>query len=158
MNNDLIDLTADSDDDSPPTTTTVAAMADPCVPPASDRAVKRMDEAEGAGISSVLPARPPLPSPPASPPPYATIRDPPPSPGHRPRPFADVRTYSIRADVPPIASGSLTSRPQCVVAYDAGYQLGGVGTCLDDALCIDVRERLKLGIRIGRSWRYVDMV
>ena len=143
VNNDLIDLTADSDDDLPPTTTTVAAMADPCVPPASDRAVKRMDEAEGAGISSVLPARPPLPSPPASPPPYATIRDPPPSPGHRPRPFADVRMYSIRADVPPIASGSLTSRPQCVVAYDAGYQLGGVGTCLDDALCIDVRERLK---------------
>jgi hypothetical protein len=142
VNNDLIDLTADSDDDSPPTTTTVAAMADPCVPPASDRAVKRMDEADGAGISSVLPARPPLPSPPASPPPYAMIRDPPPS-GPRPRPFADVRTYSIRPDVPPIASGSLTSRPQCVVAYDAGYQLGRVGTCLDDALCIDVRERLK---------------
>mmetsp|Transcript_15510 Transcript_15510/g.28193 ORF Transcript_15510/g.28193 Transcript_15510/m.28193 type:complete len:928 (+) Transcript_15510:131-2914(+) len=135
---DVIDLTCDSPPhESPPSKSpsSVAAKA----PSTSNRAIKQCDE-ESTVKNRTVPQRPP--SPPASPLPLATIHNPPPSPQPRPKPFSVRRSLIFDADVNPTASGSLRGRPSCMVSFDAGFHLDGSGSCLNDALCIDVSERL----------------
>lgn len=140
----IIDLTVDSfdDEDSTPTTTTHLPSAPVACAPllASDRAVEPCKNEEGV-LPSKLSLTPP--SPPPSPLPLTMIRDPPPLPGPMPKTFTDVRMHEFLMDYAPIASASLTSRPACIISCDAGFHLDGSGTCLDEARCIDVRERLK---------------
>lgn len=129
-NHDVIDLTGD---DSPPQESSPAKA-----PSASNQAIKQSDEEHAP------------PSPPASPLPFATIHHPPPSPQPKPKPFSSMRRLLFAADkknnhtdTVTKASGSLTERPSCAVTYDAGFHLDGSGSCMDDALCLDVSERLK---------------
>ncbi|KAL3764063.1 hypothetical protein ACHAW5_000538 [Stephanodiscus triporus] len=168
---DMIDLTADSpppppsaDDDNDGVDRPAETGANDDVAGVASGLGVNVVKADDAGVPSgrggdevvdaiATLARPPPPSPPPSPPPRATIRNLPPSPGPSPRPFADVRTQAFRADAAPIASGSLTSRPGCVVAFDAGFHLDGSGTCMDGARCVDVGERLRTW---EPYWRIVE--
>jgi len=130
---DVIDLTADS----PPHELPLS----PNEAPASNETIKRDDEQ-----NDEAPSPQPV-SPPASPIPFAKISNRPPSPRPKPRPISEMSSLRFLPDTNPIFSGSLISfarKTSCRVSFDAGFHLDGSGSCLDDALCIDVSERLKM--------------
>jgi len=136
--NVVIDLTLDSPPhESPSSIDSSLVVVD--APSASNQAIKQLDEENSDRY--VVPQQ--LPSPPASPIPLATIHNPSPPFQPKPKPFSDMRTLFFQADGNPIASGSLNPRPSCAVSFDAGFHLDGSGSCLDDALRINVSERLQ---------------
>jgi len=71
-----------------------------------------------------------------------------------PIPFVCVRSITFLHDnqYPGPASASLQPRDTCTVSYDAGFNLAGSGSCLDDKTFSDVRERLE---RWEPYWRIV---
>ena len=129
---DVIDLTDDLDDDSPPNNS--LKLLDP-----SSAASPIKHDCDNEDKSNQTAQSD---SPPASPIPFPTLYNPPPLPLPDPKPFSDVRPIVFSAD-DPISSRSLHKRPKTTVMFNAGFQLDGSGSCLDDARCIAVNERLK---------------
>ncbi len=129
---EVIDLTDDLDDDSPPYNS--LKLLDPS--PAANPIKQDYDDEDKSNQTAQSD------SPPASPVPFPTLCNPPPIPLPDPKPFSDVRPIVFSAD-DPISSRSLYKRPKTTVMFNAGFQLDGSGSCLDDAHCVAVNERLK---------------
>ena len=108
---------------------------------------QNIDEDELIDLTADSPAKkaPPeqLASPPPSPPPTTIIRNPPPPAKPRPIPFSDFHRVLFCADNG--MSGCVKENARLstmVVEFDRGYHLDGSGGSLDNAQCVDVRQRL----------------
>lgn len=141
---EVIDLTDDLDD-SPPSNSLKLPE-----PSSAGRPIKHNYDDEDTSYQNA-----PLDSPSPSPVPFPELRNLPPLPLPHPIPFNDVQTISFIADDNPTTnSRALSKRPKSTVMFNAGFQLDGSASCLDDAHCIGVSERLKTW---DPNWKIIEV-
>lgn len=141
---EVIDLTDDLDD-SPPSKSLKLPE-----PSSAARPIKHNYDDEDTSYQNA-----PLDSPSPSPVPFPELRSSPPLPLPHPIPFNDVQTISFIADDNPTTnSRALSKRPKSTVMFNAGFQLDGSASCLDDAHCIGVSERLKTW---DPNWKIIEV-